>query len=901
MRGIPVPVVLRRSALIALALVAALVPPVVAADATGVVRGTVTDAQAGGALPGAPVRIEGTGLEAITDRKGQFRIAGVPDGEHTLSVSYLGFESAREPVRVSNGTPTTVEVKLRLKGFEETVTVEAPILEGQAKALNQQQNSVRVINVVSADQIGAFPDPNAAEAVQRVPGISIERDQGEGRYVLVRGTEARLNSMMVNGERIPSPEGDIRNVALDVIPADLLESIEITKTLTPDMDGDAIGGAVNLVTSQAPDRPRAFLSVGGGRNSISEGAIGRATGSWAQRFAGGKTGLVLSGSYLKTDRGSHNFEVAYDDGDLDELENRHYTVDRERWGLNAALDFRLDGGGQLVFRGLYNDYSDLEYRRRKRERVGDDRIERELKDRLETQTIASLSAAGKHFLSGGWAIDYSASVSRAEEDEPEAFYSIFRQSKVVFAPNVSDDSIDPDDIRANPLNEDFSKFTLNEQSSEDNLTSDRDWTGAFNLTRAFLGDSQSGLFKLGAKYRDKSKKRENSTTVYDPDGDFALVDYTDPGFSPTTTIVDGRYVMGPFISPSQGRSLIGGFGGERDPGADAANYDATERVVAGYAMAQLNLGDRLMLLPGVRVEWTDVDYTGYQVQYDDEGDYVGTTPQGGTNSYATWLPGVNLRYQAGASSNVRAAVTRSLARPNYFDLTPYQLVLDEDLEIERGNPDLLATTSWNFDLLYERFLPSVGVVSAGVFHKRLNDYIYLFTDQQDFSGDTYRVQKPRNGESATLTGFEVALQNRLSFLPSPLDGLGFYGNYTFSDSEAEFPGREGEQASLPGQSRHVGNLALSYEKGGFSGRVALNFHGKYISEVGEEASGDIYYDDHTQLDLSASQRITKGLRLFVEVNNLTNEPLRYYEGVSDRPIQEEYYRWWGTLGIKWDF
>ena len=147
----------------------------------------------------------------------------------------------------------------------------------------------------------------------------------------------------------------------------------------------------------------------------------------------------------------------------------------------------------------------------------------------------------------------------------------------------------------------------------------------------------------------------------------------------------------------------------------------------------------------------------------------------------------------------------------------------------------------------------------------------------------------------------MALQSRLSFLPAPLDGLGFFGNYTFTDSEAVFPDREGESASLPGQSRHVGNLALSYEKGGFSGRVALNFHGKYISEVGDEAAEDVFYDDRVQLDLAASHRIARGLRLFLEVNNLTNEPLRYYVGVPDRPIQEEYYRWWGTVGLKWDF
>jgi TonB-dependent receptor len=900
MRLIPARASLWRGALVVSALLVALVPPSSAAD-SAVVSGVVTDAQVGSGLPGAPVRIEGTSLQAVTDSKGRFRITGVPDGEHTLAVTYPGFEPASQTIRVTNGDTPEVEMNLRLRGYEETVTVEAPILQGQAKALNQQQNAPRIINVVSADQIGNFPDPNAAEALQRVPAVSIERDQGEGRYVLVRGTEARLNSMMINGERMPSPEGDIRSVALDVIPADLLESIEVTKTLTPDMDGDAIGGAVNLVTTQAPDRPRAYLSAAGGYNSISEGGIGRATGSWARRFAEGKAGAVLSGSYLKTNRGSHNFEVAYDDGNLDELQNRHYTVDRERWGANAALDYRLEDGGQLVLRGLYNDFSDHEYRRRLRERVGSSRIERELKDRLEIQTIASVSGAGKHFLSGGWALDYTASFSYAEENEPKAFYTTFRQSKVVFDPNVSPTSIDPDNIQANPLNEDLSKSILNSQSSDDNFTSDRDWVAALNLTRSFLGDSGSALFKLGAKYRDKNKKRDDSTIEYSPTGTFYLNDFTDPGFDPATTIIDGRYVMGPFVSPSEGRALISVFPGQRDPEADAANYDATEQVAAGYAMAQLGLGDRVLLVPGVRVEWTNVDYTGYEVQFDDGGDYVATTPRSGTNSYATWLPGVNLRYRPDAASNLRLAATRSLARPNYHDLAPYQLVLDEDLQIERGNPALRATTSWNFDLLYERFLSSVGVVSAGVFHKRLNEYIYFFTGLEDIGGDLYRIREPRNGEAATLTGFEVALQNRLSFLPSPLDGLGFCGNYTFTDSEAQFPGRTGKKASLPGQPRHVGNVALSYEKGGFSGRIALNLHGKYISEVGDTAAGDIYYDDHAQLDFAASQRITSGLRLFVELNNLTNEPLRYYEGVPDRPIQEEYYRWWGTFGVKWDF
>jgi TonB-dependent receptor len=874
------------------------------AGAQGTIVGQVTDAQVGNALPGAQVRVVGTRLEAIADRQGLYRIPRVPPGEHTLEAAHLGFDTGTATVTVVAGSAATARFALKLAGFEEEVVVTAPILEGQAKALSQQQNAVNIINVVSADQIGAFPDPNAAEAVQRVPGVTIERDQGEGRYVLVRGTEARLNSMMINGERIPSPEGDIRSVALDVIPADLLESIEVSKALTPDMDADAIGGAVNLVTAQAPEKPRLFVSGAGGYNHIgSGGGLERFNATWARRFAERRAGLVLSGSYLNTDRGSENFEVSYDGGALDDLQNRHYTVNRERWGLNGAFDYRLADNGLLYLRGIYNNFADQEYRRRLRNRVGNDRLERELKDRLETQEIASVSAGGRHFFGYGlWSLDYSASWSYGNEDEPDAVYTTFRQSKVQFAPNVTPDFIDPDNIQANPLNEDVSKYKLNEQSVDTNFTSDRDLVGAFNVKRLFGSGGTNGFVKLGAKYRDKHKMRDNRTVVYEPAGDVFLSDYADPGFSPTTRILDGRYTMGPFIAAGTARSLLPGFGGELDPEADLADYDAKEKVAAGYAMAEINLGDDLMILPGVRYEHTELDYTGYEVLFDANGDYESTQPLTGTRSYGDWLPNLQLRYRvANGRGNVRAAFTRTLARPNYYDLVPYELVLDEDLEIEKGNSTLAPTRSWNFDLLYEHFLPSVGVVSAGFFRKRLDDYIYLFTLQEPRNGDLYRVRQPLNGDKATLTGFELALQNRLSFLPSPLDGLGFYGNYTYSDSEAQFPDRQGEKASLPGQSKHVGNVALTYEKGGFSGRVALNFHGKFLSEVGETPAGDIYYDNHAQLDVAASQRVAGGLRLFLELNNLTNEPLRYYEGSVDRPIQEEYYSWWGAFGLKWDF
>ena len=303
---------------------------------------------------------------------------------------------------------------------------------------------------------------------------------------------------------------------------------------------------------------------------------------------------------------------------------------------------------------------------------------------------------------------------------------------------------------------------------------------------------------------------------------------------------------------------------------------------------------------GVRYEATDIDYTGYEVQYDDGGDYRSTRPVTGGENYGVLMPGLHVRYAVDDHTNVRAAITRTLARPNYYDLVPYELVFQENGEIARGNPGLKATTSWNLDLLVERYFRSVGVVSGGVFYKGLTDYIYPFTFTESALGDVYDVTQPRNGDRASLWGAELAFQNQFHFLPAPLDGLGLHANYTWTDSTAEFPDRTGD-APLPGQSRHIGNVAVWYEKAGFSARASWNFHGKYIDAVGAGSAGDVYYDDHTQIDLAVSQRITRNIRVFADFLNLTNAPLRYYIGTWDRPIQEEYYRWWTAFGVKMNF
>jgi TonB-dependent receptor len=288
-------------------------------------------------------------------------------GSHKLEVVYLGYVTAVVEVEVRPGSTTEQEVVMEPEQrFHEAVTVTAePMLQRQERALNEQKNAINIKNIVSADQIGRFPDPNSAEAAQRISGVTMQRDQGEGRFILVRGTEPRLNSSAINGEQLPAPEAKVRFVALDVIPADLLEAIEVTKAITPDMDGDSIGGAVNLITKQATGGTRGSWTLGLGYNDIVSDSLQNLNGSFAQRSADGKTGVVLSGSYHNTNRGSENFEAEYDDGELDEFQLRHYTVNRKRYGVQGNFDREFGDSSRFFVKGIFNKYDDDEQRRRR--------------------------------------------------------------------------------------------------------------------------------------------------------------------------------------------------------------------------------------------------------------------------------------------------------------------------------------------------------------------------------------------------------------------------------------------------------------------------------------------------------------------------------------------------------
>lgn len=860
----------------ALVLAALLFVPFVTFAQPGIVSGNVMDSSTGEPLVGANITLEGTSFGTSSGRGGQFRISAVSTGSYNLLVSYLGYLPFSTDVQVTAGETTNLTIELTSQFLEgEEVVFIAAQRSGQARALNQQRTAPNIVNVIASDQIGSFPDPNVAEALQRIPAVAIQRDQGEGRYVTIRGTEPNLNNVTINGERVPSPEGDVRQVAMDVIPSDQLAGIEIHKALTPDMDGDAIGGSINLVTRSALDYDRPFgrFELGGGYNNISSGGIGRGSFTYGRRFGVMENiGVMISGSYNVTQRGSDNNEMEWGEEELQStgedaevlqsLELRDYTVTRTRAALSTSLDYAWNANSRNYLRFIWNSFGDQEYRRRVTFSPGDyvdqntiegGEVERDLKDRYEVQRIWSLNAGGDHLLMNGlmeW--DYGFGYSYAEEEEPDYYGTNY---KLYSDPGVWEedehewtmDTSDPDipqinlSSSSNSIVNNAGNWLMDEVEYSDNLTTDTELSIQTNLRHHLDLGGNPAWVKAGFKYRSRNKDRENRVVIYSPEDDFALSELVDNFDS--EDFLGGDYDTwdtGMSVEPEELEDFVkanpNDFEVEEDPEEDSEDYDATENIVAGYLMGSMNYGN-WMFLAGARMEMTDLEYDGYQVILDEDGDYEGTNPVSGTNDYVNVMPMIHVRYALNDRTNFRLAWTNSIARPNFYDIVPYQVVSREDEEIERGNSELDPATAMNIDLMAEHYFTSLGILSGGFFMKNIDNYIYTqYFEQSGGTYDGYEVSSPDNGDAASLYGFEIAWNQQFGFLPNYLSGLGVYTNYTYTTSTIDYILDDGtkRESVIPGQSENMINFALTYEKYGFSGRLSLNYFGELIgSEQGQ--------------------------------------------------------------------
>lgn len=877
------------------------------------IKGSVTGVHTQQKLAGASIKVAGTNNGTMADGNGLYTLYVKP-GNLTLSVSFLGYRDTTLKVTVNAGQVLSLPIVLSSSVSELDGVLITGLLQGQAKALNQQKNADNIRNIVSADQIGRFPDPNAAEAMQRIPGVNIERDQGEGRYVLIRGLAPQFTNISVNGEQIPSPEADVRFVALDAIPSDQLASIEVSKTLTPDMDGDAVGGAVNLVTRTALNKDAHFSgSLAGGYNALIKQPNIQGQLQFDKRFGKKeKLGVMLNGNYYHNHLASDNWEREPFDN---EVELRDYELQRTRAGFSSTVDYKFNQRHELYFRTLYSRFTDREWRRATIFKPEDEEIEKATKDRFEAQTVNTFNFGGKHNFNSFF-LNYEAQYSEGRQNTPydqEIGFVAGLPSELRFT--------DPKwpTITA-PGFTDNSNYEFNEAGYGKTLAKDRNLTAKFEIGIPYKTGNSGGTIKFGAKFRSKKKSYTITNNVFESSGGVPTLDQFDEE-STKDELLDNRYPIGRPLYVSGFNRYFNANPGlfELDVESKAIDealesFEAKEDVVAGFAMARHQF-KKLLLVGGLRYERTKVSYDSKDVLIDAAGDLEAIRPVSGSSNYDFLLPQVQLRYELDRYTNLRASATYSYARPNFAEIIPAQEINREDNEATIGNAALKPTKALNLDLMAEHYFGNVGIVSVGFFHKKLDDFIYrkvLFNNPYPLTGTpiipSIDVIQAQNGNEANLTGLELAFQRKLDFLPGILGKFSLYANYTYTHSKASLQSREAdgskpdatEELRLPGQASSVGNLALAFESRKFVVRVAANFNGEYLSEIGGEPSEDLYVKSRMQLDMNASYVISPRFRLFVEALNLTNQPFETFLGNKDVISQREFYSWWARFGVKFD-
>ncbi|MEY3433202.1 MAG: hypothetical protein RL131_1138, partial [Bacteroidota bacterium] len=659
-------------------------------------------------LPGATITLANQKRKSFTDVNGLVVFTNVKTGSETILISYIGYQPLQKDITISQGVN---DIQIEMKqgdGNLRSIVILGDRLKGQAKALNQQKTNGNIGNIISADQIGRFPDQNIGDALKRVPGITMQNDQGEARDIIIRGLAPQLNAVALNGTRIPSAEGDNRKVQMDLIPSDMIQTVEVNKTLTPDMDADAIGGSVNLITRPAPNKFRFSSTISGGKNQIRNGNIFNLSMLAGGRLFNNKLGIVGSLTINDNNYGSDNIEGVWAQGApgwayLAEHDIRKYDVKRTRRSFNATIDYRLNKKNTITLSGMYNWRDDWENRFRLRVTgispqfssgnftgyrgevrvqtkggIDNDRVKLR---RLEEQIVKTASAKGEHIL-GKTILEWSSSISRASEYRPNERYLEYNRTNQFVRMDVDNPRL-PYVTTFTPLGSaDLNFRRLTEQFGD---VFENDWTTKINYKIPFvLGNQLNGSLKLGVRYSERSKERINDFYRYTPTSTtlplirtMNLVNYSNQNVYKFQA--GDKFRLGPFATPDfLGKTQLQGNTAftrtQRLEEFLALNYKANETISAVYLRYDQEVSKKVSLITGVRLENTQVDYTGNNVLNE-------TTLQGTTNlksSYLNVLPNVNLRYEPKEDLIIRWGFTSGIARPGYYELVPYRNVLSSD-------------------------------------------------------------------------------------------------------------------------------------------------------------------------------------------------------------------------------
>jgi TonB-dependent receptor len=891
---------------------------------TGSIIGTVTDRSTKLSLSGARVSVVNTTIEAFTNQQGFYQLANVPAGQVTIEVAYVGYETLSIDETVIAGKGVRLDAAFNSSTFLMNPVVITGELVGTARAINQERAAPSLTDVVASDAIGQLPDKNVAEALERIPGVDIYRDKGEGRFVEIRGLDPVYIGVSFNGIRASSTDKGTREVVLDVISSDMIADLEVNKVNTPDMDADAMGGSVNVKTRSGLDQQgvQAMFSVGTNDSKQDQRYGGyNASGYYGNTFDDGRLGVFVGVTFEDRPFSVNNSEAADPwypvlsptTGQTVQLfggqDFRDYLVARWRHGIDGSLDFKIDATSTVYLR-----YTMSYYTERDNYWVTEIPFQSYSSLLALTDTSATVVLPAKTILKEGVSVvnskistslvggydktfgdftnNFAVGYTLGKYTRPTVTLAFANTKAMTLSYAFSDPWHDTITQQAGPNFNDPAQYAFSTKSAFTNTQAGtHEKTVKDDLKKDFEVDGLPAFLKIGVEYRNKNDfeqaLKDGITSV--------PFTYASEAFGTP----DSEYPWGGFQSYQLNPQANQGFysaNGNVYPTTlnvsttDLGSYSSMENIGAGYLMGGITAG-KLKILAGARIEDTDFSIQGWQ----SEATKTATTYSEVyySRNYDNVLPDVVMTYEFDPRTIARASWTNSIARPDYSDTIPGRTVDDVNHLVTQGNPELPALTAMNWDASLEHYFSSLGAVSVAFFYKDINNFAYQAQSGTDPSTG-YLLTTYYTAPKAWIYGTEFTWRQRFGFLPHPLDGLGIEANLTLGDSQATYPTRPGENLPFVGYAKEISNVALTYERRGLKFDLAVNHHSPRVevdSALGANATQDLYEDSFTELDFGSSYILQDHVQFYFNVANITNAPLReYYGGTAWKRLSqyEEY-------------
>jgi TonB-dependent receptor len=852
-----------------------------------------------------------------------------------------------QPTETDIGRVTTAP------GQSENVTVVPSATTTRAAALELKKQAPNIIDVQPLSEIIKLPDINMAEALQRIPGLSLSTDSGEGRYINIRGLDSDLNATTYAGVRLPvsnpaSPFGGGRATAFDAFPTGIVGGVEVTKTLQPDMDAEGLGGSINLVPRTGAEhggKPFLDADLGVGYEPLRSTPRYHAEFSAGSSFSGGDgvAGLfagadafsaVITAVYDQDQRGIDDLEEGYSDNQsmgvpdkvLSFLQFRWYKYGRKRYGAAANFDAKATDTTSFYLRVLWSGYLEDAHKQylvlNNLDRSGNvdamgnstpfcsplpgciqdpnnpngyfadqAQLQQQTTDSVERVQNALASLGGSSVFSH-FRLDYHGSYVQGSDRFSPSPGSTWQDPNPV--PLVYDNNTSPNFPTYHTLDgtdpANPANYQLLNISTGPSYARDAEWAAAINATIPTGSGSNAGEWKFGLSGRWRHNTFDSTAPVWTPSGVISLADYT---HGPSIIYYHNRYNIGPAMNFDAIAALYGSSLGTiaDDPAADAStNTDDNEDVYAAYGQYWGRFGN-WGLLAGARVESTHATYRGNLYNSDNDTN----TPATQSNSYTNAFPTLQGRYYFSEELVARLTYASGIARPGFNQITPGASISVTGASVTVGNPALKPTIGQNFDATLEWYPGNGQIAALGVFYKDFSNYI-LLNEQKvtnynfpGLEGVLTTVDTYSNGP-AHAYGAEAQYQQQLLFLPRPWNGFGFSVNATVVQSRAQI--HPGVYGLLPSTSQLTWNAALFYESGPLEVRLAADYVGKNLFAFGSVTSNatDTWLQARLTMDVGASFAVSHHVRLYLEGKNLLDTPVEYTEGPSwYRPIQREFY------------